>query len=130
MSDFKKVAYWQEMAEYDLATAKAMLETKRYLYVAFMCHQAIEKILKAVIVAKEPENLPYIHQLIKLAKIANIYHEFSDDQKDLLDELSPLNVGARYPVDKEAILKSLNQERCSMILKRTEALFEWIKAKL
>ncbi|WP_330636719.1 HEPN domain-containing protein [Acutalibacter sp.] len=28
--------------------AKAMLETKRFLYVGFMCHQTIEKGLKAV----------------------------------------------------------------------------------
>lgn len=42
-----KVTYWVEMSDYDFDTAKAMLETKRYLYVAFMCHQTIEKILKA-----------------------------------------------------------------------------------
>jgi len=41
--DYGKVQYWQEMSEYDLATAKAMLQTGRYLYVGFMCHQAVEK---------------------------------------------------------------------------------------
>ena len=34
------------MSDYDFDTAKAMLVTKRYLYVAFMCYQTIEKILK------------------------------------------------------------------------------------
>ena len=29
-----KVTYWIEMSDYDFDTAKAMLETKRYLYVA------------------------------------------------------------------------------------------------
>jgi HEPN domain-containing protein len=43
----KKVKYWIEISEYDLLTAKSMLDTKRYLYVAFMCHQSIEKLLKA-----------------------------------------------------------------------------------
>lgn len=42
-----KIRYWVEIAEYDLATAEAMLETGRYFYVGFMCHQVIEKILKA-----------------------------------------------------------------------------------
>ena len=42
-----KTTYWVEMAEYDLDTAIAMLNTKRYLYVGFMCHQVIEKMLKA-----------------------------------------------------------------------------------
>lgn len=42
-----KVRYWVELSDYDLDTAQAMLETRRYLYVGFMCHQVIEKILKA-----------------------------------------------------------------------------------
>ncbi len=28
---------WIQIAEYDLETAKAMLKSKRYLYVVFMC---------------------------------------------------------------------------------------------
>ena len=42
----EKVNYWLDLARYDLDTAKAMLDTKRYLYVGFMCHQTIEKGLK------------------------------------------------------------------------------------
>lgn len=45
----EKVNYWIDLAEYDLETAKAMLDTKRYLYVGFMSHQTIEKGMKAVI---------------------------------------------------------------------------------
>ena len=39
----EKVEYWFESANYDLETAKVMLDGKRYLYVGFMCHQVIEK---------------------------------------------------------------------------------------
>lgn len=42
-----KVEYRLELAEYDLETAKVMLEGRRYLYVGFMCHQVVEKALKA-----------------------------------------------------------------------------------
>jgi len=38
-----KAKYWIDIADYDIETAKAMLVSKRYLYVGFMCHQAIEK---------------------------------------------------------------------------------------
>ena len=41
-----KAQYWIEISDYDLETAEAMLHSKRYLYVGFMCHQAIEKIFK------------------------------------------------------------------------------------
>jgi len=45
LSDFERADYWFESAEYDLQTACAMLETRRLLYVGFMCHQAVEKAL-------------------------------------------------------------------------------------
>lgn len=35
------------MSDYDYDTAIAMMQTRRYLYVGFMCHQTIEKALKA-----------------------------------------------------------------------------------
>jgi len=33
----EKINYWVELSDYDLETADAMLQTKRYLYVGFMC---------------------------------------------------------------------------------------------
>ncbi len=42
-----KVNYWKDLSNYDLETAEAMLQSKRFLYVGFMCHQTIEKIFKA-----------------------------------------------------------------------------------
>jgi HEPN domain-containing protein len=42
-----KVAYWLDIANYDLDTAEALYNSGRWLYVAFMCHQVIEKTLKA-----------------------------------------------------------------------------------
>jgi HEPN domain-containing protein len=42
----EKVKYWIDLSDYDLETAEAMLSSGRYLYVGFMCHKAIEKIIK------------------------------------------------------------------------------------
>ncbi len=38
---------WIACAEYDLETARSMFDSARYLYVVFMCHLALEKLLKA-----------------------------------------------------------------------------------
>ena len=51
-------ANWLLCADYDLQTAEAMLSTKRYLYVVFMCHLAIEKTLKAVCAEARPRVPP------------------------------------------------------------------------
>ncbi len=57
----EKVQYWIEIAEYNLKTAKVMLTGKRFLYVGFMCHQVIEKILKACYTYRLEEIPPFIH---------------------------------------------------------------------
>lgn len=130
MSEYAKAEYWLESAEYDLQTARAMLETKRYLYVGFMCHQTVEKALKAVLVAKKPEEeLPYIHKLMRLANLSLVSEEMSEDQLRLLDVLSPLNVEARYPLHKSMLFQSLTADRCKELITETEALYQWLKAK-
>lgn len=130
MSDFDKTDYWIELADYDLETAKAMLKSKRFLYVGYMCNQVIEKMLKAYYVKAKGEQPPYTHKLIRLAEESNLYKIFSDEQKDFLDIISPLNIEARYPTQKQDLLESLSKDKCVNIIKRTEELMLWIKNKL
>ena len=126
-----RLKYWIELAEYDFETAIVMLNSKRYLYVGFMLHQCIEKTLQAYYVFLNLENQPpYTHSLLKLAESSNLYSIMSDDYKDLLDMLEPLNIEARYPTHKERLLKELTHEKCSDLLKNTEELYLWIKTRL
>jgi HEPN domain-containing protein len=57
---------WVEDAEYDLQSAKAMLDCGRYFFVVFMCHLTIEKLLKSIIVERQGLEPPRIHNLIGL----------------------------------------------------------------
>ena len=125
-----KVTYWIEMSDYDFDTAKAMLETKRYLYVAFMCHQTIEKILKAYW-SKVLEEPPLkVHSLSRLAEKSGLDKDMSEEQTDFIDELEPLNIEARYPSYKERLMKSLTPDRCKELIEQTDKLRTWIKSKL
>jgi HEPN domain-containing protein len=125
-----KVKYWLELSDYDLETALAMLNSKRYLYVGFMCHQAIEKIFKSFYTSLKLETAPYSHSLSYLAKKGEFYEDFTEDQKDFIDQIEPLNIEARYPSHKERLLRSLTHEKCLEIIERTEQLQQWIKEKL
>jgi len=80
----ENVKYWLEIAEYDIITAKAMLTSGRFLYVGFMCHQTIEKALKAVIArdCAEGEIPPKTHHLLRLVERAGIYDLLTADQID------------------------------------------------
>jgi HEPN domain-containing protein len=98
----KYVSQWLERSNYDLETAKAMLDAGRYLYVAYMCQQAIEKLLKAIIAQHGKENLP-IHNLNRLAEFAELRRELAAEQVDLLAELTAYNIEARYGDYKESL---------------------------
>lgn len=128
----KRVEYWFGIADYDFETAKAMLETKRYLYVGFMCHQTIEKALKAIIArdCADGEMPPKIHDLTKLSVRAKLIDTMSDEQQDFIDELNPLNIEARYPEYKERIAQTLDNAVCQNFIKKTEGLLCWIKEQL
>lgn len=58
-----KIRYWMDLSDYDLETAEAMLLSKRYLYVGFMCHQTIEKAFKAYFAKLTSETPPFKHSL-------------------------------------------------------------------
>jgi HEPN domain-containing protein len=125
-----KVKYWISLSDYDLETAEAMLQTKRYLYVGFMCHLAVEKILKAYYTKKKSSNAPYTHNLTFLLKESGIYEQLSVEQKDFIQILEPLNIESRYPSYKEKLFESLNIDRCIMIIYSTKEIVNWIKMKL
>ena len=124
------VKYWQELSDYDMETAKAMLKSKRYLYVGFMCHQAIEKIFKAYYSKLTSDIAPFTHNLSYLAKKGGFQDHFTEEQIDFIDELEPLNIEARYPAHKERLLKSLTHKRCDEIIAKSEQLQQWIKKQL
>lgn len=125
-----KVLYWVEMSDYDFDTATAMLETKRYLYVGFMCHQVIEKILKAYW-SKVLEEPPLkIHHLSRLAAKSGLVDELTEGQLIFIDNLEPLNIEARYPSYKEQLMKMLTPDKCKSLLAQTNELRLWIKSKL
>jgi HEPN domain-containing protein len=127
MSDYDKYEYWLEGSGYDIDTAKVMYETKRYLYVGFMCHQSVEKALKAVFVRDyPPENLPYTHNLEKIAESSAVYGKMSESQKRFLEELVPLNIESRYPETRAKLAVSLTATYCKDLIARTEEFIKWL----
>lgn len=124
-----KVLYWLEIADYDLDTARDMLKAKRYVYVGFMCHQAVEKAMKAV-VASTGVFPPKIHNLEKLAAVARLDDKLSNEQKAVLAFLEPMNLESRYPDAQRTIAQWLTAKRSRELVSETEEFLCWIKAML
>ena len=121
----KYVSHWLERSKYDLETAKAMLDTRRYLYVAYMCQQAVEKLLKAIIAQHGKENLP-IHNLNRLAELAELSGELEEEQIDLLAELTAYNIVARYGDYKESLSEIVDIQKAKFLFDKTQELFQWL----
>jgi HEPN domain-containing protein len=100
----KKIQYWIDIAEYDMITAVAMFEAKRYLYVGFMCHQIIEKLLKAYYVKSQNQTPPYTHNLRTLAETSGLSNDMDEETFLFIIGLQPLNIEARYPSYKDALM--------------------------
>ena len=130
MTKDEKVAYWLDLADYDLETAEAMYKTKRWLYVGFMCHQVVEKTLKAYWCKTQTDDPPYIHHLAQLAIRSNLYEHMTPEQQQLVARLMPMNIEARYPEYKARLAKRMTKEFCRQIIDDTKGLQTWIKSKL
>ena len=126
----EKIRYWLDIAEYDLETAEAMLQTGRYLYVGFMCHQVIEKILKAHYQLMKGKMPPKTHNLLFLFEETDLMALCDDRQIQFLNTLNPMNVEARYPEYKEGLAAFLTCDRAQDILKKTKELYQWIAKRL
>lgn len=104
-----------------------MLESRRYFYVGFMCHQSVEKILKGYLFLKTRETPPYSHNLFRLAEISGLLTKLSPDHRKTLTLLQPLNIEARYPKYKDSIFRSLTKQKAFGILEKTIKLQKWVK---
>jgi HEPN domain-containing protein len=86
--------------------------------------------LKGFYVSQKNDNPPYTHNLGLLAHQGGLNDKMTEEQKDFIDILEPLNVEARYPTHKEQLIRSLNEEKCKEILLKTERLHQWIRQQL
>ena len=113
-----------------MQVARDLLQNSHYLYVGFLCHQATEKLLKAYWCKVKEEKPIKIHTLIRLATLTGLWSLLDDTQKQFIGLLEPLNIAGRYPDYKSNLVRMLNQERTSELLKRTINFHKWIETKL
>ena len=127
-----KIKYWIEIAEEDLSVANVLIKANKFLYTGFMCHQSIEKGIKAIIArdCSEGEIPPKIHDLSKLAIHAKIFETMTFIQQDFIEELNPLNIDARYPEYRQQLMAMLTKDKCEEIIEETEKFLCWIKEQL
>jgi HEPN domain-containing protein len=119
---------WVDDADYDLQSAKAMLDSGRYFFVVFMRHLTVEKLLKAFIVERQSVEPPKIHNLVGL--VTRIGLTIPAEHRPLIDQLNTMSVVTRYPDGRRAIASTLTNESATSLYEGTVKLAEWLKQEL
>ncbi len=118
---------WWKQALEDLDTAKYNASGNKYYAAAFFCHQAVEKALKALYLAREKELPGRTHSLIALARKLEVpqrYHRF-------LKELTAEYVVSRYPNATDEIPAALyGPEILEDYIRRSEEVLRWVEEEL
>jgi HEPN domain-containing protein len=124
----KEVKNWLDSAQYDMETAENMFQTGRYIYTIFMCHLALEKILKAKVEEVSEKTPPKTHDLEYLVGLAGLSPD--EEMEKFIAEISNLSIVTRYPSDFQAMFKNFSRARVESILTQTKEAFQWIKKSL
>jgi HEPN domain-containing protein len=112
-------------AEYDLATSEHMLKTGRYIYVIFMCHLSIEKMLKAIAAQITDKTPPKTHNLLYLTKLAEI--NFPEKFFEFVSKINNVSIVTRYPEDFNKLIESYHEGIASAYLAETKEVIAWLK---
>ena len=96
MANEERATKWLAIVAEDLSVAEDLYKTKHWLYVAFMCHQVVEKVLKAYWCVCRDDDPPFIHDHKRIAEGCGLYTKMSDEQKEFLTQIRQMNIAARY----------------------------------
>jgi len=129
MTQEKKSKMWLDRVTYDIDTAKAMLQTGRLIYAIFMCQQSLEKCFKAVLAYKDREIIP-IHNLRRLAELADVIHEMDEPKLVKLDFLSSYYINARYKEDLQQLSKGITEPVARDFVQFSEGVIAWLCQKI
>lgn len=116
---------WIDTANYDFKTAEVMLKSKRYIYVVFMCHLSIEKMIKAIISTERKGLPPKSHSLLYLSKKVSI--QFIEDIQEFIEQLDNVSIITRYPEDLRRMSKEFNKSRAEEVFKKTRRTLRWLR---
>jgi HEPN domain-containing protein len=121
----KQIEYWKTGSDEDFAAAQSLLEKGHLRHSLFFVHLALEKMLKAHVARKINDIPPRLHNLIRLAEIAEISIE--PKTSGFLRSFDMYQLEGRYPDYGKVILDSkIAKEKLST----AGEILKWLKAKL
>ena len=117
----KQIVHWRKGALEAMSDADYLIKGKRILLGLFATHLALEKVLKAHVWRVKNKMPPYIHNLIRLAEIAEL--TLDDNHRKVLAEINEFQLEGRY---SDIPSNSPSMEEAKKYLLRAKGTFEWL----
>jgi HEPN domain-containing protein len=121
----KQIGFWRDSAKEDLAVAHELVHRHRIRHGLFFAHLALEKILKAHVCRAIQDISPRLHNLIRLAELAEL--DLQPTQVDILAEMNAFNIEGRYP---DTMSLPPSQEGAQHYMTRADEVFQWLIKRL
>jgi len=125
MANTELIREWVDFADMDYRTAKhlyAHMYPKPLEIICYHCQQAIEKLLKALLLAQGIE-LKRTHDLGLLAELLTDHYEIDECYLEMCDNLTPYGVKIRYP--QELYIEERHVDKA---MGETEILYQWLSS--
>jgi len=128
MTKEEHIKYWRESAQHDLESAETIFNSGRYDWCLFVGHLALEKILKALFVDRNDNNIPpKTHNLVRLAELSKM--ELNEEQKFFLDKINDFNIQTRYPDYKLEFYKRCDVVYAQEQLNKIKEFYSWFSSQ-
>jgi HEPN domain-containing protein len=128
MDNQEKFEYWLDIAQYDIESARDIINSEQWFYIAVMCQQAIEKLLKGLYIFYKDDNIPRIHNIRLLIQKfeSKLNIEINENLYLFFDELSSYYIIWRYPDYNVKISSYIDKNKAQSILTKSEEVFKWL----
>ena len=121
----QQILYWRSQAEEDWEVACQLVSSNKFRHGLFFAHLALEKLLKAHVCRRRQELAPRIHNLVRLAELAEI--ALNDDKLDILAEMNEFNVEGRYPL---GFIVGPTKSESQEYLTKAGEVYQWLTQQL
>lgn len=118
----KHTAFWLGSAREDWSASRALLEKDHTRHGLFFVHLAVEKTVKALVVARTGEVPPKSHDLLRLATLANL--DLEATRRSALARVNQYCVEGRYP---DSWGSAPSREEAAEVVLLAEELLRWLE---
>jgi len=123
------INYWKDTSFKDWKAVQDLFATKNYVQSLFLAHLTIEKLIKAIWVKDNTDNVPpRTHDLVRL--ISYTLLRPSEDALEFLESFNDFQLEGRYPDYQLQLYKACDLDFTKPTLDKINDIRQWLISNL